>query len=191
MNQQTKRIVLAITGASGVIYGSTLLKELKNLKIETHLIVSSYAKQNLSIETDTTYNELKNLADKCYDESDMCAQLASGSFLHDGMIICPCSMKTLSAVANGYASNLITRAADVTLKEQRKLILVTRETPLSAIHLENMLKLARIGATIMPPLIAFYQKPKDIDECIKQFIGRILDLLNIKNNLVNRWQSKT
>jgi len=187
MKQKPKRLVLAATGASGIIYSYYLLKELQKSNIETHLIISSYARQNLTIETNISEKDFVGIADKNYDENDMTAAVASGSFLHDGMIVCPCSMKTLSAIANGYADNLISRSADVAIKEQRKLILVTRETPLSALHLENMLKLARLGVIIMPPLISFYQKPKNLNEAVEQFVGRVLDLLKIPNQLVNRW----
>ncbi|WP_031513277.1 UbiX family flavin prenyltransferase [Desulfofalx alkaliphila] len=181
------RIVVAITGASGVIYGVTLLEQLQRLEVETHLIISQWAARTIELEVGISPHQVAAMADKYYQENDLAAAISSGSFLHRGMVICPCSMKTLASIANGNADNLITRAADVTLKEQRRLILVTRETPLSAIHLENMLKLARLGVTIMPPLVAFYQQPNSLQQSVLHFTGRVMDLLNIPNDLVNRW----
>ncbi|SHE62865.1 4-hydroxy-3-polyprenylbenzoate decarboxylase [Desulfofundulus australicus DSM 11792] len=181
------RIVVGITGASGAIYGITLLEQLKFLGIETHLILSPWAAKTIALETRWTPEEVMALASHSYTASDLSAPLASGSFLHRGMVIAPCSMKTLASIAWGYSDNLITRAADVTIKEKRPLILLTRETPLNAIHLENMLKLARLGVFIMPPVPSFYQHPQTIEELILQTTGRVLDLLGIENNLVKRW----
>ena len=184
-----QQIVIAITGATGAIYGISLLKQLqKNKDIETHLIVSQWAKKTIELETGINHDLLASMANHSYLANNLAATLSSGSFLHHGMVICPCSMKTLSGIANGYADNLILRAADVTIKEQRKLLLIPRETPLSAIHLENMLKLARLGVTIMPPSPAFYQQPDSMQQSILQFTGRILDLLAIPNDLVKRWE---
>ncbi|MBO8136707.1 MAG: UbiX family flavin prenyltransferase [Desulfotomaculum sp.] len=187
MQKKSKRLVVAITGASGVVYGAALMEQLNELGIETHLVISSWAKHTIKAEMGINHQQVRELADYSYSEDNMEAPISSGSFLHDGMIICPCSMKTLSAIASGYGDNLITRAADVTIKEKRKLVLVPRETPLSPIHLENMLKLAQVGVIIMPPVIGFYQHPSTLQEAILQFTGRILDLLNIPNKLVNRW----
>lgn len=184
------KIILAITGASGAIYGIYLLGELKKARVEIHLITSAPAKQIIEMETTHTLKELAEQADYYYRASDLAALPASGSFLNQGMVIAPCSMKTLSAIAQGYADNLIARAADVTIKEKRKLILLPRETPLSAIHLENMLKLARLGIIIMPPVPAFYSRPQVITDLVEQTTGRILDLLGIENSLVKRWPQK-
>jgi 4-hydroxy-3-polyprenylbenzoate decarboxylase len=182
-----KRIVVGISGASGVIYGIRLLETLKSLEIETYLIMSEWAEKNLSLETDYSLAWVESLATRRLDNNDLTAPIASGSFLTEGMVIAPCSMKTLAGIANGYSENLLERAADVTIKEGRKLILVPRESPLSAIHLENMLKLARMGIVIAPPMPAFYCKPNSILEFVDQQVGRITDLLGLENGLVKRW----
>lgn len=182
-----KKIVIAISGASGAIYGIRLLEELNTAGVQTHLILSGAAMETIKMETTCSLEELEKNAHYYYANENIAAAPASGSFLHDGMVIAPCSMKTLSAIAHGYADNLINRAADVTIKEQRKLILITRETPLSAIHLENMLKLARLGVFIMPPVTSFYHRPQTIEDMISQLTGRILDKLGIENSLVRRW----
>lgn len=174
------RIVVGITGASGAIYGITLLQQLKKLQVETHLILSKWAEKTIELETPYTAQQVAALASYLHEENDLTAPVASGSYLHDGMVIAPCSMKTLSAVANGYSNNLIARAADVTIKEHRTLILMPRETPLNAVHLENMLKLDRAGAVILPPMPAFYQRPQTVEEIILHSITRVLDILKIK-----------
>jgi 4-hydroxy-3-polyprenylbenzoate decarboxylase len=181
------RIVVGITGASGVIYGITLLEALKKLEIETHLILSRQAEKIIALETSCTPAEVQALASHTYGESDFDAPLASGSFLHHGMVIAPCSMKTLAGIAAGYADNLIQRAADVTIKEGRRLVLVPRESPFSAIHLENMLKLARLGVAIAPPVPAFYNRPETIADLVEFTVGRVLDLLGVENQLFRRW----
>lgn len=181
------KIILAITGASGAVYGLRLFEELKKAGVETHLIASTPAKQIIETEAGQSFQQVARRADYHYREDDLAAPPASGSFLHQGMVIAPCSMKTLAAIAGGYAGNLITRAADVTIKEKRRLILLPRETPLSPIHLENMLKLARLGVIIMPPVPAFYHRPRTIEELVDQFAGRVLDLLGVENSLVRRW----
>ncbi|MGI6686102.1 MAG: UbiX family flavin prenyltransferase [Bacillota bacterium] len=181
------RIVVAITGATGACYGIRLLQVLKELKIESHLVISNWAKKTIELETPFSIANVINLADFCYDEDNQAGAISSGSFKHQGMVIVPCSMKTLGAIANGYASNLVHRGADVTLKEQRKLVLAVRETPLSSIHLENMLKLARLGAVIMPPVPAFYNKPQTMEDLIDHFVGRVLDQLGVENNLYQPW----
>ena len=186
-----KRIVVAICGASGAIYGIRLLDALKKEKVETHLILSEWAATTIEMETNYLLEEIKKLADYSYAVNDLTASLSSGSFLFQGMIIIPCSMKTLAAIACGYVDNLISRAADVTIKEGRKLILVPRETPLNAIHLENMLKLSRLGVVILPPMPAFYIKPSTIDDLINHTIGKILDQLSIDNDLYKRWIIKS
>jgi 4-hydroxy-3-polyprenylbenzoate decarboxylase len=155
-----KRIVVAISGASGAIYGIRLLEALRATgTVETHLVISDWAKKNIEYETDLKVDDINKLADFCYENKNLGAKISSGSFITSGMVIAPCSMKTLSAVANGYTENLIIRAADVALKEHRKLVLVPRETPLNAIHLENMLKLSRLGVTIAPPIRRFISSP--------------------------------
>lgn len=181
------RIVVALTGATGAIYGITLLHQLNKLGVETHLIMSRWARQTIELETNYSPNQVAELASHLHDEDNLAAAVASGSFKHQGMIIVPCSMKTLAGLAHGYAENLIIRAADVTLKEGRPLILVPRETPLNTIHLENMLKLARAGAVILPPMPAFYHHPSTIQDIVNQTVGRILDRLGLENDLVQRW----
>lgn len=181
------RIVLAISGASGAIYGVRLLEVLKEAEIETHLVISDWGKKTVTLETDYTVETIMGLAAKCYDIKNMGAAISSGSFKHSGMVIAPCSMKTLAGIAHGYDDNLITRAAGVTLKEQRKMIILPRETPLTAIHLENMLKLSRLGVVTMPPVPAFYNRPKSLDEIINHTVARVLDHLGIENRLIKRW----
>lgn len=179
-------MLVAVTGASGVHLAIRLLEILKQKGIETDLIISKNAEKIVSIETDYNISEVRKLADKNYEVNDLLAPPASGSYKLDSMIIIPCSMKSLSAIANGYANNLITRAADVAIKEKRKLILVVRETPFSAIHLKNMLKLAKLGVIIFPPIPSYYIKPKNIEELIEFTIGRILDQIGVESN-IKRW----
>lgn len=185
---EIKKIIVSITGASGAIYGIRLLEILKKCEIETHLIISRSA--NLTIATETSFSiyDIKKLADYVYHPSDIAAKISSGSFKVNGMIIAPCSMKTLSAIATGLENDLIMRSASVIIKEQKKLALMVRETPFSAIHLENMLKLARIGVAICPPVPAFYNNPTTLDDIINHSVTRILDLFNIETNLIERWQ---
>ncbi|MFX0058568.1 MAG: UbiX family flavin prenyltransferase [Candidatus Hodarchaeota archaeon] len=182
-------MLIAITGASGIIIAIKLLEQLKNKGISTELIISNVAEKLILTETDYEIKEIRSLATKNYDVGDLTAAPASGSYKINAMIIVPCSMKTLAAVANGYADNLITRAADVMIKENRKLILVVRESPFSVIHLENMLKLARLGVIIAPPIPAYYIKPKNINEINEYFIGRILDHLGIDSG-IKRWREE-
>lgn len=181
------RIVVAITGATGAVYGITMLRELARTGVETHLVISNWARRTIELETDYKVNTIDTLASCVYESDNLAAPISSGSFQHQGMVIAPCSMKTLAAIATGYTDNLISRAADVTLKEKRRLILLPRETPLHEIHLENMLKLARAGAVIMPPVPAFYHRPATITDLVLQTIGRVLDLLHIENSLTHRW----
>lgn len=181
------RLVVAVTGATGAIYATRLLEYLKSLQVEVHLLVTRWARETIRLETGLNNEALGNLATRIYQEDEMAAPVASGSFQHQGMVVIPCSMKTLAGIASGYAANLIMRAADVTLKEGRKLILVPRETPLNAIHIENMLKLARTGAIIMPPMPAFYYRPQSIEELVDHLVGRILDQFGLEHNLVRRW----
>lgn len=182
------KIIVAITGASGAIYGIRLLEILKQCEVETHLIISKSANITISAETEFSVNDIKSLASYVYNPNDICAKISSGSFKIDGMIIAPCSMKTVSSIASGFENNLIARAAGVIIKEQKKLALMIRETPLSVIHLENILKLAKIGVAISPPVPAFYNHPKTLDDIINHSITRLLDLFNIETNLIRRWQ---
>lgn len=181
------KIIVGISGGSGSIYGVSILKALKELNIETHLVVSTMGAFVTEHECGLTLEELKNMATFYHDNKDFTAPIASGSFKVDGMIIVPCSMKTLSSIAHGYSDNLLTRAADVTIKERRNLIMVPRETPFSPIHLENMLRLANMGITIFPASPSFYNHPKTIDDLVINMTGRILDKLDIENNLAKRW----
>ncbi|WP_127848848.1 UbiX family flavin prenyltransferase [Lacticaseibacillus hulanensis] len=185
-----KKIVVGITGASGTIYGLRLLEALAaNPDVETHLVMSPWAKENLAVEA-TGYNEreVRALADVVYSDRDMGAAIASGSFQHDGMVIVPASMKTVAAIAMGLADNLIARAADVTLKERRPLLLVPRESPFNQIHLENMLKLSRMGVEIIPPIPAFYNQPQTIDDLIDHNTMKLLDHLHLPSDYGKRWQ---
>jgi 4-hydroxy-3-polyprenylbenzoate decarboxylase len=179
-------MLIAITGASGIILGVKLLEKLKEKKIETELIISKVAEKIIKIESEYNIDFIRGLAAKNYNADDLTAPPASGSYKINSMVIIPCSMKTLASIANGYADNLITRAADVMIKENRKLVLVVRETPFSAIHLENMLKLAKLGVIIAPPIPSYYIKPKTINDLNEYFIGRILDQLGIESG-IKRW----
>jgi len=180
-------LVVAITGATGVIYGVEMLSVLKGLGQETHLIVSEAASKNLEIETSYTLDDVKSLADVVYDNTDIGAAVASGSFRTRGMIVAPCTVKTLSAIANSFTYNLVVRAADVTLKERRPLVLMVRETPLHKGHLDLMSRAADCGAQILPPMPAFYHKPESIMDIIHQSIGKALDQVGIEHNLFKRW----
>ena len=185
------RIVVGITGASGVIYGVRLLEVLSRLGIETHLIITQAGEKNLEIETGHRIDALKSMASYVYDEGDLSASLASGSFRVDGMVVAPCSIKTLSAIANSYSHNLLVRAADVMLKERRRLVLLVRETPLHEGHLDLMLKVTRMGGIIMPPLPAFYHHPKTIEDLVNQTIGKALDLFSVDAKLFKRWGAES
>jgi flavin prenyltransferase len=181
------RIVVAMTGATGAVYGARLLAALRELEIETHLVLSRWAEVTLVKETGVSARELASTASVVHSRDNQGAAIASGSFRHDGMIIAPCSMKTLAAIRHGYAHELIVRAADVTLKERRRLVLLTRETPLNDIHLENMLALSRMGAVIAPPMPAFYSNPKTIDDLVDHTVGRVLDLFGLELPRLKRW----
>lgn len=178
-----------MTGASGVQYGVRLLEVLDGNE-ETHLVLSKEARELVELETDVNVNDLLRKATFHYENDDFMAPIASGSYSWDAMVIVPCTMKTLAGVANGYADTLIGRAADVTLKEGRKLILVPREMPLSLIHLENMVKVRQAGAVVMPASPGFYNKPKTIDDLVDNVAGRILDQLGIDNDVYRRWGEK-
>ena len=180
-------LVVAITGATGVIYGVELLRVLKALGHETHLILSEAAGMNLAIETDVTLDEVRSLAAVVYNNRDVGAAVASGSFRTRGMIVAPCTVKTLSAIANSFTYNLVVRAADVQLKEGRKLVLMVRETPLHTGHLELMARAADCGAVILPPMPAFYHRPLTIMDLVHQSIGKALDQVGVEHDLFKRW----
>lgn len=182
-----KKIVVGVTGATGVIYAVKIMEILNKQDVQTHLIISKWAMENLKIETEYTLEYVSHLATKVYDNSDLSASISSGSFITDGMIILPCSMKTLSSIANGYDDNLISRAASVSIKEGRKLILCPRESPLSTIHIENMLKLSKIGVRIIPPMPAFYNNPKTLEDLINHHVMKILDQFDINICDSKRW----
>jgi flavin prenyltransferase len=181
------RIIVGISGASGIIYGIEALKALRKLNIETHLVVSKSAMVTLSQESTLKIGELTELADKHYANSDIGASIASGSFQTMGMLVAPCSIKTLSEIATGVTSSLLSRSADVVLKERRRLVLMVRETPLHAGHLESMLKVTHMGAIVNPPVPAFYTKPESIDDLVQQSVGRVLDLFDLESEQVKRW----
>ena len=181
------RLIVGITGSTGVIYGIRLLEVLKKLNVETHLVMSDWGAKCVDMETDHTIDYVKSLATRVSDEKNMASSVSSGTHKVDGMIVAPCSMKSLSAIANGYDDTLVARAAGVTIKESRKLILMVRETPFSAIHLENMLKLSRIGVVILPPVTEFYTKPKSIDDIVNHGVGKCLDQFDLEHNLYPRW----
>lgn len=186
------RLIVGITGASGVIYGIRLLQMLRDLpEVESHLVISNGAKLNITLETDWQTKAVAELADVVYSDNDLAAAISSGSYPVDGMVILPCSMKTLSGVVNSYADNLIVRAADVTLKEQRRLVLVPRESPLHVGHTRLMHEAATMGAVICPPAPAFYNNPQTVDDIIDHTVGRILDLFGFHCEAVKRWQGPT
>ncbi|MDE1765726.1 MAG: UbiX family flavin prenyltransferase [Thaumarchaeota archaeon] len=181
------KLVVGMTGSSGIAYGIRMLEVLKRCKVDVHLIMTEWAKKCLTLETDFDLKYVKSLANSYSDDSNMAANVSSGTHKTDGMIIIPCSMKTLSSIANGYEETLVARAAGVTIKESRRLIIVPRETPLTSIHLENMLKLARIGIVILPAMPGFYNRPKNVDELINHIVGKCLDQFDIEHNLFKRW----
>lgn len=182
------RVIVAMTGATGAVFGISLLKRLRGIAdVETHLIMSRWARLNISTETDYTPAKVQSLADVTYNEGDQGAAISSGSFRVDAMVVVPCSMRTLAAIRHGLADNLIARAADVVLKERRNLCLVPRETPLNAIHLDNMLALARIGVAICPPMPAFYQRPTTLEDLIDHITVRVLDQLGLDVDYPRRW----
>jgi 4-hydroxy-3-polyprenylbenzoate decarboxylase len=183
------RLVVAITGASGAVYGKRLLEVFYEKNVETHLIITNVAENIIRDELGLSKETIAKLATRSYANDNLTAPITSGSFKTDGMIIVPCSTKTLAGIAHGYSDNLVLRAADVTIKERRKLVLVLRETPLSPIHLKNMLYLARLGVVILPAAPAFYFKPRTIDDLANFIVGRILELFGIEHNLYKKWGS--
>lgn len=186
-----KRLIVGLSGASGAIYGVRLLQVLRNVAdVETHLVMSQAARQTLSLETDLSLRDVQALADVVHDARDIAASISSGSFKTAGMVILPCSIKTLSGIVNSYTDTLVTRAADVVLKERRPLVLCVRETPLHLGHLRLMTQAAELGAVIMPPVPAFYHRPQTLDDVINQTVNRVLDQLDIDlpEDLFTRWQ---
>ncbi len=185
---EKQKLIIGIAGASGAIYGIRLLQACQKMNIETHLVVSKAAEITISHETDMTSTEVKNLASKSYKATDIGAAIASGSFQNTGMVIAPCSIRSMSEIATGTTSSLLTRAADVALKERRRLVLMIRETPLHSGHLRNLALLSDLGAIIAPPVPAFYTHPQSVDDIVNQSVGRVLDLLQFDNTLTDRWQ---
>jgi len=184
------RLIVAISGASGAVYGIRTLEVLRKLDVETHLVLTDSAEETIRLETDFTRAKVEELATEIYGIDDIAARIASGSYKTDGMVVIPCSMKTLAGIATGYSDNLLLRAADVTLKERRRLVLVVRETPLSLIHLENMARVTRAGAVVLPAMPAFYHRPKTVDELVDQVVGKALDLVAVRHGLGRAWEGK-
>ncbi len=185
-----KKLIVGISGATGAIYGIRLLEVLSKSEVETHLVITEAAERTILMETDWKVEEVKSLATVSHDIKNLGADIASGSFLSEGMVILPCSIRSLSGVANSYNENLLIRTADVMLKERRKLVLCVRETPLHQGHLELMLRASQMGAILLPPVPAFYFHPKTLDDLINHTIGKVLDLFGINHHLFNRWGSK-
>jgi len=183
----SKKLIVAISGATGAIFGVRMLELLRQAEVESHLILSHWGARTLTHETPYTIEQVRQLASHCYSSKNMGAAVSSGSFLTDGMCVVPCSTRTLAAIATGQSETLVHRAADVTLKERRKLVLVVRETPLTDIHLENMLKLSRMGVVICPPVPAFYNQPSSINDLIDNTVERVLDQFQIHLNVRPRW----
>jgi 4-hydroxy-3-polyprenylbenzoate decarboxylase len=185
-----RRIIVGMTGATGAILGIRVLEALKEAEVERHLVASKWARQTIEHETTRSYEDVCALADAVYSSGDMGAAISSGSYETEGMIVAPCSMRSLAAIAHGQGDTLVHRAADVVLKERRKLVLVVRETPLNDIHLENMLKLSRMGVTILPPMLAFYFRPKSLEDVIDHVVARILDQFSVPVVFAKRWDGK-
>jgi 4-hydroxy-3-polyprenylbenzoate decarboxylase len=184
-----KKLIVGISGATGAIYGIRLLEVLSKSDVETHLVITEAAQETILIETSWKVEDVKSLAKVSYDIKNLGADISSGSFPSEGMAIIPCSIKSLSGIANSFNENLLIRTADVTLKERRKLVLVVRETPLHLGHIELMLRASRMGAILLPPVPAFYFHPKTIDDLINHTVGKVLDLFGINHHLFNRWGS--
>jgi len=181
------RLVVAMTGASGVVYGVRLLEVLRDKNVEVYLVISEAAERVIVHELGMSREDVEKLADHVYDVDDLGAPIVSGSFKTDGMVVIPCSMKTLAGIAHGYADNLVLRAADVTLKEKRRLVLVPRETPLSVVHLRNMLELAKMGVVVVPAMPAYYHKPRSVSDLVDYVVGKVLDCLGLEHELFRRW----
>lgn len=185
-----RRLIVGVTGATGSIYAVRLLQALRRTDVESHLVLSRWGARTLIHETDTTLEEVRALATHSYKDNDQGARISSGSFVTQGMIIVPCSVKTLADIAHGHSNELVHRAADVVLKERRRLVLAVREAPFTDIHLENMLKLSRMGVVISPPMPAFYNRPKSIEEVVDHTVARWLDLFGIETGAQGRWTGK-
>src|SRR6201987_4772085 len=182
-----RRLIIGMTGPTRAIFGVRMLEALKGTDIESHLIISKWAQRTLEHETRYSIEQVRSLASVVHSQGDMGATISSGSFLTEGMVVIPCSVRTLGGIANGYGEHLVHRAADVILKERRKLVLVVRETPLSEVHLENMLKLARMGVVMLPPMPAFYNHPKTVEDVIDHIVVRVLDQFGIAAPTAKRW----
>jgi 4-hydroxy-3-polyprenylbenzoate decarboxylase len=182
-----RRLIVGMTGSTGAIFGVRFLEALKHADVESHLIISKWAQRTIEHETTYTLEQVRALASVVHSSGDMAATISSGSFITDGMVVIPCSMRTLGGIAGGYGEHLVHRAADVVLKERRKLVLVVRETPLSQVHLENMLKLARIGVMMLPPVPAFYNHPQTVDDIVDHIVARVLDQFDIPAPFAKRW----
>ena len=182
-----RRLIIGMTGSTGAIFGIRMLEALKHTDVETHLIISKWAQRTIEHETRHTLEQVRAMATVVHSQGDMGASISSGSFLTEGMVVIPCSVRTLGGIANGYGEHLVHRAADVILKERRKLVLVVRETPLSEVHLENMLKLARMGVVMLPPMPAFYNHPKTVEDVIDHIVMRVLDQFGIAAPHAKRW----
>ena len=187
MTEKKRRILIGISGASGAVYGIEMIKALKALEIETHLVVSKAAEMTIAYETDLTPKAVKAMADVTYSVGDLGAACSSGSFAMEGMVIAPCSMKTLAEIATGVTSSLLTRSADVVLKERRRLVLMVRETPLTNVHLRNMLTVSEMGGIIAPPVPAHYIRPQSVEDLVNHSVGRVLDLFDIDTGQLKRW----
>lgn len=187
MNSSSKKIVVGLTGATGSALGVCTLRRLRELGIETHLCISKWGRRTLEYETQVPIDDVCRLATRSYHPGDQAAAISSGSFRHDGMVVIPCSVRTLAAIAHGLNDNLITRAADVTLKERRRLVLVVREAPLNQMHLENMLAVTRAGAVVVPPVPSFYNNPRTLEDVITHIVARVLDQLDVEDPAAVRW----
>ena len=185
-----RRIIVGITGATGAIFGVRVLEAMRAAGVETHLVISKWGQQTIEHETGLTLQQVKDLASETHTTGNMGATISSGSFFTDGMVVVPCSMRTLAGIAHGYGDDLVHRAADVILKERRKLVLVPRETPLSEIHLENLLKLARQGVAIVPPMPAFYNRPQTVEDIVSHIVARVLDQFDVPAEFAKRWDGK-
>jgi len=182
-----RRLIVGMTGSTGAVFGIRLLEALKHSQVESHLIISKWAQRTIEHETRHTVEQVRALATVVHSQGDMGASISSGSFITEGMVVIPCSMRTLAGIANGYGEHLVHRAADVILKERRRLVLVARETPLSQVHLENMLKLARMGVVMLPPMPAFYNHPQTVDDIVDHIVFRVLDQFGIEAPFAKRW----
>ncbi|HEY2226530.1 MAG TPA: UbiX family flavin prenyltransferase [Xanthobacteraceae bacterium] len=182
-----QRLIVGMTGSTGAVFGIRLLEALKHADVESHLIISKWAQRTIEHETRHTVEQVRALATVVHSQGDMGASISSGSFITEGMVVIPCSVRTLGGIANGYGEHLVHRAADVILKERRRLVLVVRETPLSEVHLENMLKLARMGVVMLPPMPAFYNHPQTVDDVVDHIVARVLDQFGIEAPFAKRW----